>query len=134
MAAAVTDSLATNKLVVAVGSFRSEEQRRRYRNIAASGGASVTTLRIVCPIETVAKRIHTRIALGERGPTANAIHRIDAELNRANDIDVVLTNDTTIEQFHRRTDTIIEFLVWGSDVDLPAAAAKLFALRATKTN
>src|SRR5438105_122856 len=49
MGAAVADALAANKVVVAVGSFRAEEQRRRFREIAASFGAAVTTLRIVCP-------------------------------------------------------------------------------------
>src|ERR1700738_4767884 len=42
LGAAVAEALATNKLVVAVGSFRSEEQRRRFRDIAKSSGASVT--------------------------------------------------------------------------------------------
>lgn len=122
MGAAVTASLATSKLVLAVGSFRAEDQRSRFRDIARNTGASVTTLRISCPLDTAAKRVRSRVASGERGPTEKAIQRIDAELTRASDIDVVLTNDTTIEHFHRRTDTIIEFLVWGSDVDLPAAA------------
>src|SRR5436190_626720 len=34
MGAAVAGALPTNKLVVAVGSFRSAEQRRRFRDIA----------------------------------------------------------------------------------------------------
>jgi predicted kinase len=110
MGAAVRDSLATNKHVVAVGSFRVEEQRRHFRDIAANAGAVVTTVRIVCPIATAAKRIRSRLASGERGPTENAISQIDAKLNRASDIDIVLTNDSSVEDFHRRIDAVIETL------------------------
>lgn len=123
MAAAVAASIATSKLVLAVGSFRALDQRTRFRDIASSAGASVTTLRISCPIDTAAERVRLRIASGERGPTEKAMQRIDAELSRASDIDVVLTNDTSIEHFHRRADIIMECLVWGSDIDPPAAAA-----------
>jgi predicted kinase len=128
MGAAVAGSLATNKLVVAVGSFRSEEQRRRFRDIATSSGASATTLRIVCPIRTAAQRIRSRLALGERGPSETAIRQIDAELNRASDIDMVLTNDSSVERFHRQVDAVIG---WGSD-DASAAAVmqRLAALAA----
>jgi predicted kinase len=115
MAAAVAVSLLRNRLVVAVGSFRSEEQRRRFRAIATNVGASVTTLRVVCPIETAAKRVRARLASGERGPTADAMLEIDAGLNRSNDIDLVLTNDSSLEHFHRRVDAVIQALEWGSD-------------------
>jgi predicted kinase len=115
MGTAVTDALAINKLVVAVGSFRSEEQRTRFRDIAKCFGASVITLRIVCSIETAAKRIRSRLASGERGPTEKAILKIDAELNRANDIDAVLTNDSSVEHFHRRVDEVIQALEFGLD-------------------
>jgi predicted kinase len=122
MEAAVRDSLATNRLVVAVGSFRSEQQRRRFRDIATNAGASVTTLRIVCPIKTAAKRVHSRLAFGERGPTANAMLQIDTELNRASDIDIVLTNDSSVEHFHQRVDAVIQVLEWASDHDASTAA------------
>jgi len=115
MGAAVRDSLATNKLVVAVGSFRSEEQRRRFRDIATSSGASVTTVRIVCSVETAAKRIRSRRAIGERGPNEEAILQIDAALDRASDIDIVLTNESSVEEFHRKIDALIQVLEWGSD-------------------
>jgi len=115
MGAAVRDSLATNKLVVAVGSFRSEEQRRRFRDIAECSGASVTTVRIVCSVETAAKRIRSRRAIGERGPNEEAILQIDAALDRANDIDMVLTNESSVEEFHRKIDALIQVLEWGSD-------------------
>jgi len=115
MAAAVAVSLLRNRLVVAVGSFRSEEQRRRFRAIATNVGASVTTLRVVCLIETAAKRVRARLASGERGPTADAMLEIDAGLNRSNDIDLVLTNDSSLEHFHRRVDAVIQALEWGSD-------------------
>jgi uncharacterized protein len=121
MGAAVAASLATGKLVVAVGSFRADDQRARFRDIAQQAGASVTTLRVVCPTETAAERVRLRLASGERGPTADAISQIDVQLSRANDVDIVLTNDTTVEDFHRRTDALIQAVVTGSDRD-PAHA------------
>lgn len=122
MAAAVTISLATNKLVVAVGSFRTQEQRSRFQGIAVSNGASVTTVRIGCPVGTAAQRVRSRIALGERGPSEEAIRQIDDVLNRASEIDAVLTNDTSIEHFHQQIDTMIQSLESASDSDTPAAA------------
>jgi len=117
MGSAVTASLATSRLVVAVGSFRAEEQRRRFRDIARSRGASVTTLRVACPVEVAAERVRARIALGERGPTETAIRQIDGILSRAGDIDIVLTNDKSIEHFHRLADVMIERLRSGSGYD-----------------
>jgi predicted kinase len=111
MGAAVAGALTTNKLVIAVGSFRSEEQRSRFRAIAKSCGASVTTLRVVCPVETAAKRIRARLALGERGPDEKAIRQIAHGLNRASDIDLVLTNDSSMEDFHRQIDDLLEPLI-----------------------
>ena len=111
MGAAVADALATNKLVIAVGSFRSEEQRSRFRAIAKSRGASVRTLRVVCPVETAAKRISARLALGERGPDEKALRQIEDGLNGADDIDLVLTNDSSMEDFHGRIDSVLEPLI-----------------------
>jgi predicted kinase len=111
MGAAVADALAINKLVVAVGSFRSEKQRGWFRDIAQISGASVTTLRVVCPIETAAERIRTRRALGERGPDEKAILHIETELNRATDIDLVLSNDSCVDDFHKRIDSVLQELV-----------------------
>jgi predicted kinase len=111
MGAAVANALATNKLVIGVGSFRSEEQRSRFRAIAKSAGASVTTLRVVCSVETAAKRIRARLAFGERGPDEKAIRQIDDGLNDADDIDLVLTNDSSTEDFHRRIDAVLEPLI-----------------------
>ena len=121
MGAAVADSLAKSKLIVAVGSFRAEEQRRRFQAIAVSNGASVTTIRIGCPVETAAQRVRSRIALGERGPSEEVIRQIDKELNRANEIDAVLTNDRSIEHFHQQIDAMIQSLESPSDSDTPAA-------------
>jgi predicted kinase len=117
MASAVADALSSHSLVIAVGSFRSEEQRRRFRDIATSAGANVTTLRILCPIETAAQRVHARLASGERGPTADAMVQIDAELNRASDIDAVLSNDSSVEHFHRQVDALLQALEWGAQHD-----------------
>jgi predicted kinase len=111
MGAAVADALATNKLVIAVGSFRSEEQRSRFRAIAKSCDASVTTLRVVCPVKTAAKRICARLALGERGPDEKAIRQIEDGLNGADDIDLVLPNDSSTEDFHRRIEAVLEPLI-----------------------
>jgi predicted kinase len=114
MADAVAQSLSRHLsphgLVVAVGSFRSEEQRRRFREIATRAGASTTTLRIVCPVATAAERVRARLACGERGPSADVLGQIDAELNRASDVDALLTNDASIEYFHRQIDALIEAL------------------------
>jgi predicted kinase len=111
MAAAVANAFVTNRLVIAVGSFRSEEQRSRFRAVSKSCGASVTTLRIVCPVETAANRIRARLALGERGPDEEAILQIADALNGADDIDLVLTNDSSMEDFHRRIDAVLEPLI-----------------------
>jgi predicted kinase len=114
MAAAVADALSSQRLVIAVGSFRSEEQRRRFRDIATNAGASVTTLRILCPINTAAQRVRARLASGERGPTADAMVQIAAELNRASEIDAVLSNDSSLEHFHRQVDALLQALEWGA--------------------
>jgi hypothetical protein len=111
MAAAVADALSTNNLVVAAGSFRSEEQRRRFRDIAKSSGGSATTLRVACPAAIAAKRIRARLALGERGPDKTAILQIEYTLSRADDIDLVLTNNSSMGHFHRRIDAVLEPLV-----------------------
>jgi predicted kinase len=108
MGAAVAGALTTSELVIAVGSFRSEEQRSRFRAIAKSSGASVTTLRVACSVETAAKRISARLALGDRGPDENGIHQIEDALKGAEDIDLVLTNNSSIEDFHRRIDAVLE--------------------------
>jgi predicted kinase len=110
MARAVAEALATNKLVIAVGSFRSEDQRKRFREIARGAGATVITLRVVAPVALAAKRV---VARGERGPTEDAIRQIDAVLGQAADIDAVLTNDTSIEHFQRKVDRVIESVMAG---------------------
>jgi predicted kinase len=119
MGDAVAHALTKTSLVVAVGSFRSEEQRRRFREIAKSLGASVTTLRTVCSIETAAKRIRSRLDFGERGPTETAIGQIDAELNRGRDIDRLLSNELSIEDFHRQIDAVIEGLAGTQSIAHP---------------
>jgi predicted kinase len=115
MGSAVRDALATNKLVVAVGSFRSEEQRKRFRDIATSSGSIVTTVRIVCTPERAAKRIRSRRAIGEPGPNEEAILQIDAALDRASDIDMVLTNESSAEDFYRDIDVLMQALECGSE-------------------
>jgi predicted kinase len=122
MAAGVADALSGYRLVIAVGSFRSEEQRRRFRDIATSTGASVTTLRVVCPIETAAQRVRSRLASGERGPTEDAMRQIDAELNRAREIDAILSNDSSVEHFHRQVDGLLQAVEWGAEHDASNAS------------
>jgi predicted kinase len=115
MAAAATDALSNNKLAVVVGSFRSEELRSRFRKIAKDGGANATTLRIVCSPETAAERIRARRAFGERGPTHETILQISAELDQANDIEIVLTNDSSLEYFDQKVDAVMRIFDWGSE-------------------
>lgn len=113
MGAAVNDALKTHKLVVAVGSFRSEEQRKKFREIAKLSNATTTTLRIVCRIETAAERVRLRIGLGERGPPLSTIREIDSQLNRAGDIGLDLVNDLSIESFHSQIDAVFATLWMG---------------------
>jgi predicted kinase len=117
MGVAVAGALATNKLVVAVGSFRSGEQRSRFRDIAKSSGASATTLRVVCPTGIAAKRICARLALGERGPDETTIRQIEDGLNDADDIDLVVTNDSSMEDFYRRIDAVLEPLILATSAE-----------------
>jgi hypothetical protein len=56
------------------------------------------------------------------GPTGTAIRQIDAELSRANDIDMVLTNDPLVQKFHRQIDALIQALERGSDHDASTPA------------
>jgi predicted kinase len=63
MGAAVADALATNKLVIAVGSFRSEEQRSRFRaNRFHDGDRSCEGWTCREPEETGRKRDRNRRA------------------------------------------------------------------------
>jgi predicted kinase len=107
MAAAAKVSLRTNPLVLAVGSFRAEVQRQQFRDMAAGVGAKVTTLRIACPAELAARRVLARRAEGENGPDEAAIRGISAELDRAGDVDVVISNDASIELLRQRADAMM---------------------------
>lgn len=107
MRSAVTVSLATTKLVLAVGSFRSPAQRSLFRDLGAEAGACVTVIRVSCPIEIAASRVRSRKAHGERGPNEEAIRAIDVELNQANDIDFVLYNDASIDHFFQVVDALL---------------------------
>ena len=49
------------------------------------------TLRVACSVEIAAKRISARLALGERGPDEKSIRQ-----------------NTSLEDFHRRIDAVIE--------------------------
>ena len=68
-------------------------------------------MRVVCPVETAAKRIRARLALGERGPDEKAIRQIADGLDGAHDIDLALTNDSSIEDFYSRIDAVLEPLI-----------------------
>jgi predicted kinase len=107
MAAAVKRSLKLHPLVLAAGSFRAEDQRRQFREIGALVGAQVITVLISCPAEIAASRVRARRADGENGPDEEAIRRISAELDCASDIDLVISNDASIELFHRRADAMM---------------------------
>jgi predicted kinase len=132
MEAAAAAVLKPNKLVLAVGSFRAEQQRSRFRELAVASGASAITIRVTCPVAVAAERVRARIALGERGPGEEAIRQIDAELDRATGIDEIVTNEASIESFHRQIDALIQ-VFWvqalrtqvldrDSDRDAPTAA------------
>jgi predicted kinase len=114
MGSAARDALANNRLTVVAGSFRSEELRGRFRDIAKNVGAEVTTLRIVCSAETAAERIRARFAFGERGPTQETIFQIGAELDQANDIEIMLTNNSSLECFDQKVDAVMHILDWDS--------------------
>ena len=123
MGDAVAAALKTSRLVFAVGAFRSEDQRRRFRDIAKRAGASATVLRVSCPVDTAAERVHSRLASGERGPTREAIGQIDATLSWASDIDVVLANEQSVENYYGQVDRLIERLLRSPDDGLPAPRA-----------
>jgi predicted kinase len=107
MAAAVKTSLKQNRLVLAVGSFRAADQRRHFREIGGAVGARVITVRIACPSAIAATRIRARKAEGENGPDEEAIQGISVELDLANDVDFVISNDTSIQLFCARADELI---------------------------
>jgi predicted kinase len=107
MAAAAKISLQTNPLVLVVGSFRAQEQRRQFRDMAAAMGAKMTTLRISCPAEIAARRVLARRAEGENGPDETAIRGISAELDRAGDVEIIISNDASIELFRQRADAMM---------------------------
>src|ERR1051325_7866839 len=72
MREAAAEALGRNRLVLAVGSFRAEQQRERFRDMALERGADVTTVRVTCPVAIAAERVRARRALGERGPGEEA--------------------------------------------------------------
>jgi predicted kinase len=114
MGIAVRESFSTNKLVLAVGSFRSEKQRERFREIAASAGATVRTIRVLCYAGTAAERVRSRLANGEHGPIEDVIRQIDAELRGATDIDLTVSNESSFNDFYRRIDTVMQHCASGS--------------------
>ena len=81
----------------------------------------MTTLRIVCSAKTAAERIRARLAFGERGPTQETIFQIGAELDQASDIEIVLTNNLSLERFYKKVDAIMHILDWGSEKDASTA-------------
>lgn len=113
MAMAVADALKVGNLVVAVGAFRSEALRHRFRQLAANVAAVPTTVRISCAVAEAARRVRVRGAQGERGPTEPVIGQIDAELARADDINFVIENNSTMTKFFERTDAFAKGLMEG---------------------
>jgi predicted kinase len=110
MATAASRSLLDGKLVVVVGSFRSEHERHRFREIARKAEAAVIALRIACSAELAAQRVRTRGLLGEGGPNLATIEEIDRILNSASDIDGVVRNETTIGALYEAADAVLGFL------------------------
>jgi hypothetical protein len=56
------------------------------------------------------------------GPTADVIRQIDAELNRASQIDAILTNESSVEHFHRQVDALLQALELGAEHDASNAS------------
>jgi predicted kinase len=110
MGAAAKKALEKQTLVVAVGSFRSEEQRMRFREIARLSNATSTTLRIVCRVETAAERVRLRTMPGERAPSLSTIRDIDHQLSRAADIELTITNDSSMQGFRAQIDAVFASL------------------------
>lgn len=108
MERAAGGALKQKDLVVAVGSFRSVEQRRRFREVAKLAGAEVTVLRVATAVEMAAERVRLRLATGERGPDPITIQQIDDQIKGSSDIDVVLANEASIEEFHQRIDMLVQ--------------------------
>src|SRR5215831_504699 len=75
-----------------------------------------------CDQLCVAQRVCSRLASGERGPTADVIRQIDAELNRASQIDAILTNESSVEHFHRQVDALLQALELGAEHDASNAS------------
>jgi predicted kinase len=121
MGAVATDALAKHSLTVVVGSFRSEELRRQFRDIAKNADANVTILRIVCSAQTASERIRARLESGERGPTQETIFQIGAELDQASDIEIILTNDLSLDHFYQRVDAVMQFIDWVSENEASTA-------------
>jgi predicted kinase len=121
MGAAATDALANNRLVVVVGSFRSEELRKRFRDIAKNAGAKATILRVVCSAEKAAERIRARFAFGERGPTQETISQIGAVLDQASDVQIMLTNNLSLEHFYQKVDAVMNIFDWSSESEASTA-------------
>ena len=121
MGAAAKDALANNRLTVVVGSFRSEEQRGRFREIAKNAGAHATILRVVCSAGMAAERIRARLAFGERGPTQETISQIGAELDQASDIEIMLTNNLSLQCFYQKVDAVMHIFDWASENEASSA-------------
>ena len=108
MAKAAELSLGNRDLVLVAGSFRSQDQRERFRQLAIAQRSHATTLRVVCTAALAAERVRERRAIGERGPNEEAIRKIDEELNRAIDVDTFVTNEGSIGDFYQKIDAAMQ--------------------------
>jgi len=50
------------------------------------------------------------------------MRQIDAELNRASQIDAILTNESSVEHFHRQVDALLQALELGAEHDASNAS------------
>jgi predicted kinase len=107
MAMAAKRALQASTLVLTIGSFRAQEHRRRFRDMATGIGAQVTIVRISCSAEIAADRVLARRAEGENGPNEAAIRHISAELDRADDVELIISNDGSIELLCKRADALM---------------------------
>jgi len=112
MGNAVVESLKTHWLVLAVGAFRTVDQRKMFRQIADQAGVGTTAILVDTPAEVAAERVKARSQRGRLGPTSTVIDDISAQLDAAMDIDFAITNGTTTKRFQERIDSVMTSLAW----------------------
>lgn len=130
MSRAVRESLQTDRLVVAVGSFRELRQRDLVRHAAQSIDVPALTLGVIAPVETATSRVEKR----GRGPDAQAIALIGSVLSEAKDIDVRISNFGTRQRLYGEIESLMDPIIWALNApDLPTSTlVEYFETRAAQ--